>query len=1073
MLVPKPLHAVLRLLLTFCLVVATTAHLASGAAAATFPGDPPPPVESFEEEQLLSIPAPPVTKALSPEEERLQADLEAFERARAQGPEAILALRDKLGSAALDLLLDEIREAQERVSEENRGSEGERRPQDDNEPERSRADLTVGSGCTYATVAAAIAAAQPGDRLLLEGEITFTENVLVDKNLTVEGGYAGCASGSEERTIIDGSSHSASTLDLVTGTLLLRNLEITGGSTIGGGLDVTDGQVTLDNTGVHDNHGSHGGGLWISESSIVTLTNTSKVYNNSATLSGGGARVWGTLISTETQSDFNNNSAPNGGGVAITGGTLILNAADMNGNRATAPEGRGGAIYATEGGVITMTANAWIYGSHTAYDGAAIYADASTLHIEDSRIGDARATRRGGGLYLTNGSRLDAQNLRVGSTSGAGGNEAALGAGMYVVTSTVEFNDGQIMNNVAGTAGAGIHATASTITLNNTSVGGTEANQANRLGPDGHLGVGLYLAGGTRATLNDTTVTNNTFQTADYAYGGGLYVRDGSVVTLTNSTVARHTAPSLSEGRGAGLYIDNSSVTLDNSQVLSNTAGVAGGGLRLYYTSTLYVLNNSVVRNNRVLNGGGGAINAAGTPTVHVIDSTLRDNQAETHGGAIYQSAGTLDFTGGWTLRSNEAGRYGGAIAIVGSADADLYAGAYSLIYNNSAGEKGGALYVANGDQVRLHGVDAPSLYVYANSAGDEGGAIYAGKGASLDVRGPVVFDRNWTTSGDGGAVYLDNDSTLLLQSHSTTQPELMDNRAYGGNGGAIYAAPGARIACAGAVLGRAGDGNRADNGGALYLSGGILTSTNCSLIDNRAVNHGGALAAYTSTVTIGTDYTSCAPSASVRCSEIYSNTADSDLDSFGDGGAFYASDSILDVNHTYLHRNSADHGGAIYQVGSGARAQVANTLIFSNTATGGFGAGIRTAGGTFTATHVTLANNVNGAGYSQASTNGHASNNIAWGNEKGGFWITSGSLDGTCNIDQSGNVGSSVDPLFVAPGAGEDYRLQEISPAVDACATGLSPDLDNIPRPYGDAYDMGAYEYHRTIYLPLVLQNH
>ena len=39
------------------------------------------------------------------------------------------------------------------------------------------ADRTVGSGCTYAT----IAAASPGDRLLLEGGVTFNEKVVVDQ----------------------------------------------------------------------------------------------------------------------------------------------------------------------------------------------------------------------------------------------------------------------------------------------------------------------------------------------------------------------------------------------------------------------------------------------------------------------------------------------------------------------------------------------------------------------------------------------------------------------------------------------------------------------------------------------------------------------------------------------------------------------------------------------------------------------------------------------------------------------------------------------------------------------------
>ena len=56
--------------------------------------------------------------------------------------------------------------------------------------------LYVGSGCQYATIAAAITAASPGDIIRLEGGRTFYENVTVDKNLEISGGYAGCNSGS-------------------------------------------------------------------------------------------------------------------------------------------------------------------------------------------------------------------------------------------------------------------------------------------------------------------------------------------------------------------------------------------------------------------------------------------------------------------------------------------------------------------------------------------------------------------------------------------------------------------------------------------------------------------------------------------------------------------------------------------------------------------------------------------------------------------------------------------------------------------------------------------------------------
>jgi hypothetical protein len=60
---------------------------------------------------------------------------------------------------------------------------------------------------------------------------------------------------------------------------------------------------------------------------------------------------------------------------------------------------------------------------------------------------------------------------------------------------------------------------------------------------------------------------------------------------------------------------------------------------------------------------------------------------------------------------------------------------------------------------------------------------------------------------------------------------------------------------------------------------------------------------------------------------------------------------------------------------------------------------------------------------------------------------------------------------LFVAAGAGEDYRVLYHSPAVDACASGLPVDITNRVRPFGGAlYDMGAHEFPvRQVFLPMV----
>ncbi|MBN1888559.1 MAG: hypothetical protein JW850_11235, partial [Thermoflexales bacterium] len=921
-----------------------------------------------------------------------------------------------------------------------------------------------GAGCAYGRIQDAVDAASSGDTIQAASD-TFLETVDIStKNLTIAGGYdVDCTTYVTGTSTVDGSDSSAdSVFDITNSTVTLRDLDITGGdSGTGGGVNVLPGsaRVTLDNTDVFGNQASYGGGLYVDVGNVLTITRDSDVTNNTATAYGGGARVWGTLLGDDWSSSITNNSAPNGGGVAVPGGVLHFDGSHVTDNIATGAQGRGGGIYVYAGGVVTLTGSSNI-SRNDAYDGAGIYADAASLEL-GAVLHSNVATNYGGGVYLANDSTLRATGTYVGySAAGWGGNEAARGGGIYAVTSTVDFA-GNIYNNLASVRGAGIHAEISTITLTNASVGGTGANQANRLASSSSYGVGLYLDNRTHAMLSNTVVASNTFPaTATMSYGGGAFVTGGSVMTLTNSTVERHLAPSTIDGRGGGIYLSNATLTLENSQVLSNTAGTLGGGVRLYGDSTLNVLDGSEVSFNHAFNGEGGGIAAAaiGTPDINITDATLQNNTANTDGGAIYLSAGTLDFSGWWNVRGNSAGGNGGAVAVTGSGDVDFVAGSTPAnLVDNDAGGNGGALYVDNDDTVELYAT-TPRLFVTVNTAAGNGGAAYAGNGGGFDVRGRLRANAN-SALGNGGAFYLGDSSQLSLDVYGSDVPRFELN--YADNGGAVYAADGSTVRCNGAEFGRPdAAGNLAlagGSGGALYLSGSVLTSTNCLFRNNQAPYHGGAIAAYTSTLAIDADYATCDP-ATVQCSAIYSNTADSDGDDSGSGGGMYLSDSELFVDHTYLYRNSAARGGAVFQTGSSASAQVRNSLIYSNVVSVALGAGIRAQGGTFSMTHTTIANNVGGAGYSQSGTASAVHNSIAWGNGAGGFLGTY--VITTCNVDQNGNAGINVDPDFVSPGAGEDYHLLGSSPAINACDTGLSPDLDNVPRPVAGRYDAGAFEY-------------
>lgn len=983
------------------------------------------------------------------------------------GPEAGVALLENLDGLQLELAVDETQADQAQIMEPG--------PTDENVAGDAAAVMRVGingASCAYTTIQNAVNAASNGDVLQVSAGVYFENIVINGKSLTIAGDYqSNCTSTGGGETRIEGSLGIGSTLDITNGTVELRDLAVAWGiNLVGGGIIAQGANITLDNVDVVKNYAWAAGGIYINATSAVTLTNGSTVNQNAAVFdpsgSGGGIGVEGQLYGSG--SNVVGNCAPNGGGISAYGGYVQLDGVALVVNQAAGGSGKGGGIWAN--------------------DGAAIYSSATTL------IGGNTATS-GGGLYLEGGSSLNATETIIGfPLLFLWRNLADYGAGIYADSSTVDFS-GTIDLNIAEYSGAGIYATNSTVNLTDATIGGNLASyQGNQLGPSGHTGVGLYLANATQAVLDNTTVVSNTFQTTGYTYGGGIYVSAGSALTMTNnSRVEDHLAQNTTDGRGAGIYVNGSTVTLDNSQVVSNTAGAVGGGIRLLGTSMLNVLNGASLSYNRSLNGEGGAIAAAGTPDINVSSGIFQHNRAGTHGGAIYLAAGTLDLNGWWDLRWNRADGNGGAVAVLGSGDADFLTttGTSYLAVNNALGN-GGALYIANTDTVALHAAAGYQLRMNTNNAAGNGGAAYADSGAFFDVYGDVQATSN-IAGGNGGVFYLSGGSRLWLDDYFNVIPTLWVNRA--DNGGAIYAIDSPRVDCDGAEFGGSKNGNQATSGdgGAIFLNNSSFTADNCVFQNNLATGNGGAVAADNgSTLSIGTDYpaptagssteeglrdalapgaptaTACNPSAE-ECSSFRYNTANSDSIKTGNGGAIFTNESDLLLSYTYLHHNNAYMGGALYQAGTSSTGQVSNSLVHNNFVSYIAGAGIRPYQGSFTLNHVTLADNTGAPGVTSEATTAQVNNSIAWGNSGGGF--VGVFTSSACNIDQSGNVGSNTDPLFVDPAA-HNYRLSSGSPAVDVCPSGLSPDLDNNPRPFGSSYDMGAYEFSTTyIFLPIILR--
>jgi hypothetical protein len=134
-------------------------------------------------------------------------------------------------------------------------------------------------------------------------------------------------------------------------------------------------------------------------------------------------------------------------------------------------------------------------------------------------------------------------------------------------------------------------------------------------------------------TLINSTVSGNSADYGDLAYGGGVTNYEGTL-TLINSTVSGNSA-----ARGGGIYNYGGTLTLTNSTVSGNTATgdlASGGGIS--HGGGDLTLINSTVSGNTAYSGGG--IHSGGTPTL--INSTVSGNTATSGGGINYSGTGTL-----------------------------------------------------------------------------------------------------------------------------------------------------------------------------------------------------------------------------------------------------------------------------------------------------------------------------------------------------------------------------------------------------------------------------------------------
>ena len=658
----------------------------------------------------------------------------------------------------------------------------------------------------------------------------------------------------------------------------ILNSEFSGNTAKAGGAIYVfaSSSTTVTSCTFQENESTSNGGAICSKGS---LTVESCDFESNASNSWGGAIMLETINAggSVTASEFYDNSAINGGAVGVSVATLDIISCEMGKENSPNAATNGGAIYVGNNGTARLTVdNQYAYNSldyNTATLGGAICNDAGSVSVNGYTFTNNSATSDGGAIYSKSTLDVTKCDFQSNESDGDGG---AIMLDTGSSDGTVETS--QFYKNVAANGGALSIASG---TWNIVGCGFGKEDSGNAATTHGGA---IYVVGGTAILTADNSHSYKSFNYNEATNGGAVYVQSGSASVTgyaftNNKATAGHGGAIFSR---AGLVV--SSGNFEGNSATSSTSGTGGA---------IYLL---------------GAASNVGT----VTGTTFYKNTA-VYGGALGVNGATLNVTScemGKEASGNEATTNGGAVYVANSGSVNLAVNGQSeyksLNYNEAT--NGGAIYV-NAGTASVNG------YTFTNnSASTSGGAIYSKAG--LDITN-CDFESNGSnaskTTVNGGAIMLDSAS----ENGTVTASRFYKNSAT--NGGAISNAN-ATLNIISCEMGKENSGNRATNGGAIYVGSGTVELNLDNQYDYKSLNYnsatnGGAICVLGGTV-------------SVAQYDFKNNSATN-------GGAIQSRAGLTVTGGNYESNSATGTGGAIYQMNSG-NGTVNGATFYRNSATNG-----------------------------------------------------------------------------------------------------------------------------------------
>lgn len=574
-----------------------------------------------------------------------------------------------------------------------------------------------GNGCE-ATIGDALDTAGDGDSIRVATG-TYTENVVITKAVTLEGGWNldfSVRDPAVYSSTIRPADATQSVVSIEDADPTLDGFVITGGradqgGNHGGGLRLIDSAAIVRNNRIVSNTAFLlGGGVWV-QRGAPTLENN-RIENNWSLGPGQDAYGGGVALESGAATLANNVVTGNvvsgtttyGAGVAIIGNEpILLQENSVLTNQALAVEmGVGGGVGINGNGTFTLTANILAGNRITTTNGAALafvhaggggvgLRGSGSLHMADNIVRtntiSATAANRfdhyayGGGVYVSGGAVLTMDGDRVEANRALDSDDSsALGGGLYQQDGRAELS-GLALNDNEAVAGGGalitndLEMSDSTVAGNRADFGGgvyvwypnTDGSamvQSSVIsGNHATRGGGLFQYAGSLA-VEDSAIISNAVEELE---GGGIYTAYSlatDVLTITRSTVGQNQAP-----KGAGIY-SNVDLHLETTVISNNVAGDVGGGLVMHRAAM--VVDSAIVGNEAA--GYGAALSHESSDAMTLQNVTVSGNDAG--------SAGAVYFDGDADLTN---------VTLTGNGPAGIYrqSGSVSLVNTIIAGSQG------------------------------------------------------------------------------------------------------------------------------------------------------------------------------------------------------------------------------------------------------------------------------------------------------------------------------------------------------------------------------------------------